>query len=87
MIKIVYGRDFLNSVKRLPRDIQEKLDSLLGLLTHNPYDSRLHIKKLHGDLVGYLSFRITRDWRVMFQFVDPDTVMLMRAKHRKDIYR
>lgn len=87
MIRIVYGRNFIQSVKSLPGDTQEKLDQLLGLLAHNPYDSRLHTKKLHGDLAGSLSFRITRDWRVMFQFTEPETIVLLRAKHRKDIYR
>ena len=87
MIRIQYGETFLRSVSGLPKNIQIKLDALLGLLAHNPYDSRLHAKKLHRNLIGYLSFRITRDWRVMFQFTDPETILLLTAKHRKDIYR
>ena len=87
MIRIQYGRDFLRSAKELPKNIQVKLDGLLVLFAHNPYDSRLHTKKLHSELIGFLSFRITRDWRVMFQFLDPESVVLLRAKHRKDIYR
>ncbi|MBI4435105.1 type II toxin-antitoxin system mRNA interferase toxin, RelE/StbE family [Candidatus Uhrbacteria bacterium] len=87
MIRIQYGREFLHSAKQLPKQIQSKLDRLLSVLAHNPYDSQLHTKKLHGELVGYLSFRITRDWRVMFQFLEPDSILLLRVKHRKDIYR
>lgn len=38
-------------------------------------------------LAGLLAFRITRDWRVMFQFLDEATVQLLRVAHRSDIYR
>ncbi len=87
MMRIGYGRNFLVCVQSLPQKIQMKLDALLTVLEQNPYDQRLHTKKLHGNLVGFLSFRITRDWRVMFQFSDPETIVLLRTKHRKDIYR
>lgn len=87
MIRIVYGRRFLASVQKLPKYIQVKLDRLLVLVASNPYDSRLHTKKLHGEFIGYLSFRITRDWRVMFQFAEPDQLILLVAEHRKNMYR
>ena len=87
MMRIVYGRRFLASVTSLPKDTQSKLDALLSLLAINPYDSRLHTKKLHGEFIGCFSFRITRDWRVMFQFSEQDQIILLTAEHRKDVYR
>jgi mRNA-degrading endonuclease RelE of RelBE toxin-antitoxin system len=53
----------------------------------NPYDSRLHAKHLSPPMTGLLSFRITRDWRVNFQFLDAETIFLVDVAHRKDIYR
>lgn len=47
----------------------------------------LHTKYLTGRLPGLLSFRITRDWRVIFKFNDAHTIQLIRVRHRKDIYR
>ncbi|MBI2459523.1 MAG: type II toxin-antitoxin system RelE/ParE family toxin [Parcubacteria group bacterium] len=52
-----------------------------------PFHPLLHAKRLSGKLAGLLSFRITRDWRVIFQFNDPETIQLLRVKHRKDVYR
>lgn len=37
--------------------------------------------------VGFYSFRITRDWRVIFQFENPEVIKLIEMGHRKDIYR
>jgi len=86
-MKFVYSKGFLKSAKNLPKAQQYKLSKLLELLKENPYHHFLHTKYLTGELSGYLSFRITRDWRVIFRFLDPDTIQLLRVKHRKDIYR
>lgn len=87
MIEIEYGRDFLHSVKKIPREAQEKLDDLLGILCVNPYDPRLHAKQLAEDMDGYFSFRIMRDWRVLYDFRTHVVIRLLRVKHRKDAYR
>lgn len=87
MIRIVYHDRFLLSVKKLPKAQQQKLAKLLPLLDTDPFHLKLHTKRLSGELIGLLSFRITRDWRVMFQFLDSETIQLLRVKHRKEIYR
>ena len=87
MIALVYGERFLQSVRVLPAPQQKKLARLLEALRENPYYPLLHTKRLSGELAGILAFRITRDWRVMFQFNDPTTVQLLRVVHRRDAYR
>lgn len=86
-MKIIYGPSFLKSAKRLPTKIQTKLDYLTILLAENLYHPLLHTKPLSGNLSGFYSFRITRDWRVIFNFLDPETIQLLRVANRKDIYR
>lgn len=87
MIQIIYSRDYLKSAKWLPKARLRKLSLLLKLLSTNPYHPLLHTKRLSKELTGYLSFRITRDWRVIFQFVDEETIMLLRVANRKGAYR
>lgn len=87
MTRISYHGDFLKSAQRLPKQNQRKLAALIERLADNPFHPLLHTTRLTGDLAGFLSFRITRDWRVIFQFMDPDTVQLLRVKHRGDAYR
>lgn len=86
-MRIVFSEQFIKSAAKLPSNIQVKLDGLIEILKINPYHALLHTKQLSGVLAGYLSFRITREWRVIFQFIDSQTIQLLRAAHRKDIYR
>ncbi|MDO8183932.1 MAG: hypothetical protein Q7T49_03045 [bacterium] len=87
MITVVYDHLFTKQVTKLELRLQRKLATLLKMLAHNPYDSRLHTKHLTEPLAGIISFRITRDWRVTFHFTSPTTIHLLEVKHRKDIYR
>jgi mRNA-degrading endonuclease RelE of RelBE toxin-antitoxin system len=86
-MQIILEQSFLKSAEKLPANIKKKLSELLPLLEANPYHPLLHSKKLTGDLTGLFSFRITREWRVIFYFKDPQTIHILETKHRKDIYR
>lgn len=87
MITLTYHPNFLKSARALPDAQHRKLGQLLVLLRQNPYHPTLHTKRLTGPLAGFLSFRVTRDWRVLFRFRDPTAIQLLRVAHRKDIYR
>lgn len=87
MIEIFYSDYFIRSAKKIPLAQQEKLAYLLTLLQKNPFHSQLHSKPLTGKLFGFYSFRITRDWRVIFQFISPQKINLVDVGHRKDIYK
>ncbi len=87
MIKIKYDATFEKQAARLEKRLQRKLAVLLTLMQENPYDTRLHTKPLSEPFAGIFSFRITRDWRITFHFVDQETIRLLEVKHRKDIYR
>ncbi|MBI2626763.1 MAG: type II toxin-antitoxin system mRNA interferase toxin, RelE/StbE family [Parcubacteria group bacterium] len=87
MIRIVYGSRFLRSAKKLDNELKQKLAECIAILQRNPFNSHLHTKSLTGGLTGFFSFRITRDWRVIFKFLDPEIIQLIDVAHRKDIYR
>ena len=86
MSEVVFSRDFVNHFKKLPLHIRSKTDSLIDILSVDYRDSRLRTKKLHGENNLY-SFRISHDYRVIFQFIDSQKIYLLDVKHRKDIYR
>jgi addiction module RelE/StbE family toxin len=87
MVKLIYSERFLKSAKKLPTLIRNKLATKLELLQKNPFHPFLHTKPLTGELFGFYSFRITRDWRVIFQFLAPEIIYLIEVGHRKDIYK
>ncbi|MDP1538738.1 MAG: type II toxin-antitoxin system mRNA interferase toxin, RelE/StbE family [bacterium] len=86
-MKIVYSSEFLKSAKFTPKPIQKKLADLLEIFQSNPFHPKLHTKPLVGKLKGFYSFRITRDWRVIFIFLNSETISLIEIAHRKDIYK
>lgn len=87
MVELIYTSDFLKSSRKLPFRVQGKLANQLELLRDNPFHPFLHSKSLVGPLTGLYSFRITRDWRVIFCFTDAKIIKLVDVTHRKDIYR
>ncbi len=87
MIRISYGEPFLKSARKLPKPQQKKLASLLELLQTNPFHSKLHTKPLKAELSGFYSFRITRNWRVIFQFLSAHEIQIVDVGHRKEIYQ
>lgn len=87
MLTVVCTNSFLKSAGKLPKSQQNKLAQLLETLRDNPFHFKLHTKPLTGSLTGFYSFRITRDWRVIFQFLTPDKIKLIEIGHRKDIYK
>lgn len=87
MMRLVYHPDFLKRAQRIPGAQQRKLAKLLTVLKNNPHEALLHTKRLSPPLMGLLSFRISRDWRALFQFIDEETILLVDVAHRKDIYK
>ena len=87
MVRIFYEKKFLKRVAKLPQQQQNKLSKLFIILQSNPFDPILHTKRLAHPLIGILSFRITRDYRVTFRFLDEQIIQLVDTGHRKDIYR
>lgn len=86
-IELVYTKSFLKAVKKLPTAQQTKLAKLLEILQIQPYSPLLHTKPLTGQLTGFYSFRITREYRVIFQFLNPTKIKLIDTAHRKEIYQ
>jgi len=86
MIKINYHREFIKEFKKLPDNIRSKLVSLEEIFREDPFGSSIYIKKLKGKLSSFFSFRVTRDYRVIFRFVSKDEVDFLSVRHRKDIY-
>lgn len=84
---VTFSVDFIDSAKKLPKKLKIKLDKLIQVSEDNPFSPSLHTKHLSGRLSGLLSFRVTRDWRVIFRFIEPDLIQLIEVANRKDIYR
>jgi len=86
MFEILLSKDFVNHFRKLPAHAKRKADTLVGILSVDYRDSRLHTKKLHSDNDLY-SLRVGRDYRVIFYFLDGGRIYILDVRHRKDIYK
>lgn len=85
-MNIVYTKRMKDDVKRLPTNIQDRLKTLIPFLEQDVQHSYLHTKLLKEPWKDCLSFRITRNYRCIFQ-VTRDQIILLTVDHRKDVYR
>lgn len=86
MYKVLFTARSLKSVKKLPIHIQNKVDTLADILSIDYHDNRLRTKKLKIKQSVY-SFRASREYRGIFEFIDSSTIKILDIKHRKDIYK
>jgi mRNA-degrading endonuclease RelE of RelBE toxin-antitoxin system len=84
--KIEFTEKSIKSLKRFPRNIQIKVDTLIDILMIDYRDNRLSTKKLRAEQSLY-SFRVGRDYRAVFEFANSSTIKILDIKHRKDIYK
>ncbi len=71
--------------KRLPRDVQQKVQRLLdGDFRFDPFAFQFKARKVQVPFTGY-RLRLG-DYRVLFEF-EGDTILVYRIRHRKDVYK
>jgi len=87
MHELIFGGQFLKSAEKLDKRIKPKLKSSLDVLAENPFHLKLQTKSLSGKLSGHYSFRLGKDYRVIFKITSDNTVFLLKVGNRKDIYR
>ena len=87
MTQVYYHKQFTKEFKKLPLRIQKKLVILESLFSLSPFHPELHTKKLQRELQHLYSFRITRDYRVVFQLIATEEALFLSVRQRRDIYR
>lgn len=84
MIAIIEIDNFQKKLEKLPKNLIKIYRKQKHIFSLNWLDSRLHTKKLAGS--EDYSFRITRNYRVIFYFYEDETVVFADIGHRKDVY-
>ncbi len=73
-MEILYWPKFAKYFKKLPVEIQKIAIEKEKLFRKNPFDSILKTHKLHGILNEYWSFSVNYKIRIIFKFIDKNTV-------------
>ncbi len=84
-MNILFLPKFVRQFKKLPFEIREAAINKEKIFRKNPFDSRLKTHKLLGELVGFWSFSVTYNYRIIFEFLDDETVRFYTIGNH-DIY-
>jgi len=77
---------FKKSYKKLPKNVKDKAREKENIFRANPFDPRLDTHKLHGKYKDYWAFAVVGQYRIMFVFVDSDTIDFINIGTH-DIYK
>lgn len=85
-MKITETSEFRKSFDSLDKKIREKVKKQFVLFLGNIFHPSLNTEKLQPKSSGLWSFRIDKNFRVIFTFVDKDTILVLGVGSH-DIYR
>ena len=76
IVSIFYSSSFKKSVKKHLSD-RDKIEKIINKFIKNPFDPSLKTHKLSGKLSSYWSFSVDYHIRILFEFIDEQTVGLI----------
>lgn len=89
MIELVWDQPFLRLFKKWQKrhpDLVETFRKKLSLFTHEPYHPSLRTHRLTGQLQAYWAFSITYEYRVVFEFLAENRVLLIDIGTHDEVY-
>ena len=86
MLKISYKPSFIREWKKLPKDFQQEIYEKIEELKNKENHLRLKVHKLHGQLQYRYSFSIDYRTRIVFEYLDNSTIVLL-AIGDHDLYQ
>lgn len=86
-MKFKYNKDFHKSFKQLPASIKKKFFNKLKLFIQNHTHPSLNLEKLEPKILNKWSLRIDRNYRLIFEFLKENTILLIDIGHHHKIYK
>ena len=85
-MKIIYSPKFAREYKKLSKKIKDLIEGNEKVFLKNPFDKSLKTHKLSGKFKGLFSFSVNYEYRIIFEFIDKNTIYLYSVGNHK-IYR
>lgn len=86
MLHIAYKPSFVRQYKKLPKALQEEAKEKIALFAKDPGHLFLKTHKLKGPLASFYSFSVNYSYRIIFDYEDKKTVVLLTIGDH-DIYQ
>ena len=86
-MEIYYADEFEKGYIKLPKQIKAKAETQEKLFINNPFYPSLHTEKLSPKSREVWSFRIDKNYRIIFRFLNNDKVIFLNVGHHHWIYK
>lgn len=89
MIEFVWDSGFKRVYKKkilFDQKLKSKFEDTVKLFANNPFDPRLKTHKLSGTLKNHWAFSVDYNYRVIFQFIDNNKVLLIDIGSHEEVY-
>lgn len=89
MMKIVWDSGFKKNYKKKMSHsflLKKCFWNSLDLFIKNPFDKRLRTHKLSGELKDCWAFSINYKYRIVFEFIDDNTALLIDIGTHDEVY-
>lgn len=87
MLEVLLTEEFRKRYRDLPTVIQKKAEKQERLFRHNPYHPSLHTEKLEPKGKQVWSFRIDKNYRIFFRFINGNKVLFLTVGPHNWIYK
>ena len=87
MIEVSVTKEFEKRYKKLPISIKQKAEKREKLFKENFLYPSLHTEKLNPRHKQVWSFRIDKQYRIIFKFIKPNKALFLTIGHHSWIYR
>jgi len=86
MINVIYTKDFYKSLRKKDKFVQNKTRERIKLFRKEPFSILLNNHALTGEYKNERSFNVTGDYRIIFYYVNKDTVCFVDIGTHPELY-
>lgn len=85
-MRVFFTSGFKKRFEKLPQKIQRQFEKRLELFIKEPNNPVLYNHPLRGTLIGFRSFSVTGDYRVMYRIIEIGSVKLVDIGTHSQMY-
>ena len=85
-MRIIFHKSFEKKYKKLSANIKRKIKERNVLFMSDPYNPSLNNHSLQGKYLGYRSFNITGDLRIIYKLLNNDTAVFVEVGTHSELY-
>ncbi|HMS64506.1 MAG TPA: type II toxin-antitoxin system mRNA interferase toxin, RelE/StbE family [Ignavibacteria bacterium] len=89
MIKLIWDKGFKKSYKKKisnSTSLKRNFWNAVNKFNENPFDKSLRTHKLSGELKECWAFSINYEYRIIFEFIDDNTISLIDIGTHDEVY-